>query len=76
MNYIFVFKKKDTYYYKVKGLVYYWTHPIGYKNQYNHEIILIIPISNFIDRKRNPLKYYKNKVITSLIRLLKKINRD
>lgn len=44
---IIVFKNKnnDTYYYKVLS-GYYHHYYIGYQNQFNHEVILIIDFNN------------------------------
>lgn len=60
----------DTYYYKiVKG--YYADYFPGYKNQYNHVVILVIPLVS-IPRKRSLLL----SVITHSIEFLQKIQKN
>ena len=61
---------KDTYYYKfVSG--YYAPYKVGYKNQYNHEVILIIDDEDF-----QPVVYKVSllkTVLRPLILLLRKV---
>ncbi len=60
---------KDIYYHKIiKGT--YGTYYIGYINQYNHEIIDIIP-NIYLESHKVSLK---NKVLKRLISFLQKIN--
>lgn len=60
---------KNTYYYKkLKGYVseYY----VGYKNQWNHEVVLIIDVEEFLNRGRNSIK---RRVIDKLMSFLNKL---
>lgn len=62
-------KKKDSYYYKVVfNLDNYF---VGKKNQYNHEVVLVIWLYKDIIKKDSFLK----KVISKLICFLQYINR-
>lgn len=69
---IIVFKNlnKNTYYYKfLKG--YYTHYHVGYINQYNHEVILIIDYScNAYDLEHAPLKL---KIIEKIMYKLEKL---
>lgn len=73
--YFFIYKNKDNYYYKYKGRAYYYTHPLGFKNQYGHEIILIIPVTENLVRNKLSLSRLIIKFNKKLIRFLEKINR-
>lgn len=58
-----------TYYYKiVRG--FYADYYVGYKNSYNHEVILIIDVYRDLVHKEKLLK----KVLKKLISFLQKIN--
>ena len=62
--------KKDTYYHKIiKGL--YKNYYVGYINQYNHEIIDIIP-NVYLKKNKVPLR---KKVLKRLISFLQKLNK-
>lgn len=74
MFYIFVYKKKDEYYYKLKDKVYYFTHPLGYTNQYGHELILIIPVSTMLYKKRHRFSLYHH-TLKKLISFLQRLDR-
>lgn len=64
---------KNTYYYKkLKGYVseYY----VGYKNQWNHEVVLIIDVEEFLNCGRNSVKRsMKRRVIDRLMSFLNKL---
>ena len=61
---------KDTYYHKIiKG--FYKNYYIGYINQYNHEIIDIIP-NVYLKNYKVPLR---KKVLKKLISFLQKLNK-
>ena len=61
---------KDIYYHKiVKGT--YKIYFVGYKNQYNHEIVDLIPNIYLNNSKAS----FKKKVLTRLISFLQKINK-
>ncbi|MDD6224162.1 MAG: hypothetical protein PUB18_04085 [bacterium] len=61
---------KNTYYYKiVKGT--YKNYFIGYVNQYNHEVIIIID-NIYLSSYKVPIK---KKVLTRAISFLQKLNR-
>ena len=74
MFYIFVYKKNNEYYYKLKDKVYFFTHPLGYTNGYGHELILIIPISSELYKKRHifSLYHYILKKLISFLQFLDK----
>ncbi len=60
----------NTYYYKyVKG--YYYDYKIGLMNQYNHIVVLVIDLSEFVSPKAYSVSYRK-KFINFLINFLKK----
>lgn len=61
--------KKEYYYKIVKG--YYKRYFVGYKNQYNHEVILVIPLKYEVIYKI-PLR---KKVLTKLISFLQNIEK-
>ena len=70
MNYLK--ENKNTYYYKkLKGYInqYY----IGYINQYNHEVVLIIDVSEFLNFGRKSLS---QRFIDRLIRFLEKRRKE
>lgn len=59
---------KDTYYFKkLKG--YFNQYYVGYINQYNHEVVLIIDVSEFLNCGRKSLK---KRFIDRFIRFLEK----
>lgn len=61
-------KKKQEYYYrKVRGT--YMNYEIGYINQYNHEVILVIDVNDLLYIKKPT---FKTKLINRLIDLLNK----
>lgn len=63
----------DTYYYKtIKSYAQYYY--IGYINQYNHQLILIIPISTIIPKSLHvsPVRVVLRKFISFLQKLEKK----
>lgn len=63
---------KNTYYYKIVKCSYI-NYYVGYKNQYDHEIILIIDIYNeFTQFYKMPLK---KRVIKKLISFLHKLDK-
>lgn len=62
--------KKEYYYRIVKG--FYKKYFIGFKNQYNHEVILIIPLNYDLFYKK-PLR---KKVLTKLISFLQNIEKN
>ena len=62
----------DTYYYKVVKC-FYRDYEVGYINQYNHKIIIIIPLSNFLTHYRKIT--IPHKVIKRLISFLQKIEK-
>ena len=63
-------KNDNSYYYKkVKGT--YMKYEVGYINQYNHELIFVINVSDLIKNKE-PLR---NRVINKLICLLYKFQK-
>lgn len=75
MYYVFVFKKQNNeFYYKAKGYLYFQNHPLGYVNQYGHEIVLIIPISLISYKRKHPFKYFKRFLIKKSIRFLRKLD--
>lgn len=60
--------KKDSYYYKlIKGN--YVNYKVGYKNQYGHEVIVVVEDVSFLGRKTS----LKTKLINKLICLLNKL---
>ena len=59
--------KKNYYYKKIKG--YYNEYYVGFKNQYEHEVILNIDIHEFMNNGQNT----KERVIDKLISILNKI---
>lgn len=60
----------DTYYFKfIKGS--YYNYTIGLKNQYNHEVILIINLSDYVKYK-NTFVDYKRALICNLQKALEK----
>lgn len=62
-------RNKNEYYYKrVKGT--YMKYEIGYVNQYNHEVILVINIPELYIKKRTSIR---TKLINGLIHLLDKL---
>lgn len=63
LNKIIIWRKPDnSYYYRIiKG--HYNDYHVGYKNQYDHEIILIIDNLEYRIRKTSIKKRIKNKVI-------------
>lgn len=62
---------KKTYYYKiVKG--YYKRYFVGYRNSYDHEVILIIPLKQEIFYKQPLLK----KVLMRIISFLQNIEKN
>ena len=67
---IVVWRNKERFYYKkVKG--FYCEYYVGMKNQYDHEVILIIEVSEFIkDRKA-----FKTRIIDKLVTWLEKIKK-
>ena len=64
-------RKKDLFYYKV--VFNYGQYYLGYKNQYNHEIVLIIYLYNDILKKDSFLKRVLNKIICFLQKIYKKL---
>lgn len=66
---IVVWKKpNNTYYYRlVKGK--YADYFVGYKNQYDHEIVLIIDSLEYRIRKTSKKKKFKKKVIEFIEKL-------
>lgn len=61
-------KNKNEYYFKkIKG--YYCKYDVGYVNSYNHEVILVIDISDVIYKK--PVK---KRLIRRIIRLLENLD--
>lgn len=69
--YFVIYKRPDnTYYYKV---VKYFTHYVGFVNQYKHEVILIISIPRAYYKRCHPLKYFLKNIIRHLVRVLDKI---
>lgn len=60
---IIIWRKPDnTYYYRItKG--HYFDYEIGHKNQYNHEIVLVIDSLEYRIRKTSKKKKIKEKVI-------------
>ena len=62
-------KNKNNYYFKkVKGT--YMTYEVGYINQYNHEVILVIDVYDLVFKKRTSIK---ERLINRLIDLLNKL---
>ena len=61
-------KLKEYYYKYVTGM--YGEVEIGFKNNYNHEIVLIIKPWEFLEKKKTP--NIKKRFINRLIRLLNK----
>lgn len=59
---------KEYYFKKVKGT--YIKYYVGYVNQYNHEVLLVIDIQDFYSNNKLPLK---TKIIDRLIGLLNKL---
>jgi len=73
MNYKFIIvwlnRNNNEYYFKkVKGT--YIKYYVGYVNQYNHEVLLVIDIHDFYSKNKLPLK---TKLIDRLIGLLNKL---
>lgn len=64
-------EKKNDYYYKILHNFSYKKYYMGYKNQYDHEVVLVIENICF---KKNKTKL-KNRVLTILISFLQKINK-
>lgn len=64
-------EKKNDYYYKLIHDFSYKNYHTGYKNGYNHEIILII---RDIYLKKPKIKF-KKRVITKIISFLQRINK-
>lgn len=63
---------KDIYYYKIVKCC-YRNYYVGYHNQYNHEIILIIDIyKDFFKFKKMP---FRKRVIKNLISFLHKLEQ-
>lgn len=63
-------RKKDYYYYRiVKGC--YKRYYVGYKNQYGHEIVLIIRLKYDVYVKKTSIK---KRVLMRLISFLQNIN--
>lgn len=63
-------RNKNQYYYKkVKGT--YMQYEIGYVNQYNHELLLLIDVTD-LPRHREPLR---NRIINCFINLLYKLKK-
>ena len=73
--YFFVYKKGNEYYYKYKSKVYFYTHPLGYKNQYGHEIVLIIPVDKNLIRNKISLSRLIKRINKKLIRFLNNIDK-
>lgn len=73
-KYIVVWRnfRSDTYYYKISNFTYF-NYYIGFKNQYGHVVVLIIPFSSmsFLDR----LKQFVKKSIKRLCRFLDKLEK-
>lgn len=60
----------NSYYYRiVKGS--YVKYYVGYFNQYNHEVVLLIPLIYTVYRKKQP---FLKKVLKRLISFLQNIN--
>lgn len=59
---------KEYYFKKVKGT--YIKYYVGYVNQYNHEVLLVIDIQDFYSNNKLPLK---TKIIDRVIGLLNKL---
>lgn len=68
--YVWLITRTDTYYWKVcKGT--YKNYKIGDYNQYNHRLVLIIPLEYFL-QDRNYKISYKKMLINDTIRFLEK----
>ena len=60
----------NTYYYKfTKGC--YYNYQVGLVNQYNHIVILVIEINEFLFPRYYKVDYRK-RIVSSMIRFLKK----
>lgn len=68
---VIIWKKKDNSYYHKKVTGFYSRYYIGYKNQYDHEIVDII---DFYKEYSNSMSFRK-KVLTKTISFLQKLNR-
>lgn len=72
--YIVIFKRPNsTYYYRIRGHLYPYSHDIGWTNQYGHELILIISVTSLVYKKRHPIRYVKRRIIRKLIKWLDSI---
>ena len=68
--YIWLNMRTDTYYWKVcKGT--YKSYRIGDFNQYNHKLVLIIPLDYFMEETKTKISY-KKMLINDTIRFLEK----
>lgn len=64
-------EKKDDYYYKTVHNYSYQKYYTGYKNQYDHVVVLVINDIYFSKNKKN----IKRRVLTKAISFLQKINK-
>lgn len=65
MRYFVIWKNKDSYYYKLSKFT-YKRYFVGFKNQYGHEVILIIPFKIIKN------SFFK-KISMSLLKFLKRL---
>lgn len=72
-KYIVIFKTPSNhFYYKVKDKFYSYKHPVGFKNQYGHEVLFIIPIIEEIYKKRHPFYLFRKRLVRKLMKFLEK----
>lgn len=75
MHNIIVWKKPNgEYYYRVYEY-FYGKYYVGYKNGYDHEVILIIPGIYYYRVKPSIFRKIKKMLLTKLISFLEKLNR-
>lgn len=71
--YIIIFKTpSNTFYYKIKDKIYSYKHPVGFKNQYGHEVLFIIPITEDIYKRRHPFYGLRKKLVRKIMKFLEK----
>lgn len=77
MNYLIVYynENKKEFYYKLKDFWYARMHPIGFVNQYNHKVVLIVSIDKNLLPKSN-IKLFLHNLLCKVIHFCKKIDRN
>lgn len=75
MYYLVIYynENKKEFYYKLKDFWYARTHPIGYVNQYNHKVVLIVSIDKNLLPKPT-IKLFLHNLLIKVIRFCKNID--